>query len=166
MINIKIICVGKLGEDYLKNAQNEYLKRLSKYCKVEVIELSDIKLPQGNISDMQKEQIKQKECFEIQKKLDKLNSNDRYSIFTLDLKGKEYDSVEFANLIDDTSKYVSSTIIFIIGGTLGLTDNILSKSQKIICFSKLTFPHQLFRIFLLEQIFRSFKILNNENYHH
>lgn len=166
MINIKVICVGKLSESYLKQAQSEYLKRLNKYCKIEIIELNDTKVPQGNISDIQKEQIKQKECDEILKRLDKLTSNGRYSIFTLDLKGKEYNSIELSNLIDDTSKYISSTIIFIIGGTLGLTDEVISKSQKLICFSKLTFPHQLIRIFLLEQIFRCFKILNNETYHH
>lgn len=162
MINLKIICIGKLNEDYLKQAQNEYLKRLKKYCNIEIIELNDQKLP-TILSDANVQEIKAKECSEIIQKLDKLKN---YSLFALDLKGKEYDSIQFANLIQQTATYTSSTIVYIIGGTLGLTDQIIKKSNKVICFSKLTFPHQLIRIFLLEQMFRAFKILNNESYHH
>ncbi|MNP43595.1 Ribosomal RNA large subunit methyltransferase H [compost metagenome] len=87
-------------------------------------------------------------------------------MFCLDLKGKEYSSEEFADKINDISIYDSSTIVFVIGGSLGLNDTLLKNSNSKIKFSKLTFPHQLIRIFLLEQVYRAFKILNNENYHH
>ncbi len=162
MLNIKIICVGKVKEKSLSSLISEYTKRLSKYCKLEIIEVEDEKLPNSlNENDIKK--IKSTECNKI---LEKLSKFDKASIFFLDLKGKEYSSEEFSSKISQIATYSSSTIIFVIGGSLGLTEEILSISSTKICFSKMTFPHQLIRLFLLEQIFRAFKIQNNEKYHH
>lgn len=162
MINLKIICVGKIKEKSLENLINEYIKRISKYAKIEVIELEDEKLL-NSFSLATQNQIKQIECEKIKNKLEKIGKS---TVFALDLTGKEYDSVSFAKKIEEISIYSSSTISFIIGGSLGLTDELLSMCDYKICFSKMTFPHQLIRLFLSEQLFRSFKILNNETYHH
>ena len=159
MLNITIICVGKLKEDYLKQAIAEYSKRLSKYCNLNFIELQDEKLP-NKINSTIIEEIKHKECLKILEHIKK----DSF-IFCLDLKGKQYTSEEFSKEIDNISLNFNSSITFIIGGTLGLTDDVLNKSNKLICFSKMTFPHQLIRVFLLEQLFRAFKISHNETYH-
>lgn len=159
MININIICIGKIKEKYLKDALAEYSKRLSKYCKLNVIELNDNSLP-DKINQSLINNIKEDECKRI------LNNIKKDSfVISLDLKGKQYTSEEFSNKIQDISVKGYSTITFIIGGTLGLTNEILEKSNELICFSKMTFPHQLIRVFLLEQIFRGFKIANNETYH-
>ncbi|MCI8965442.1 MAG: 23S rRNA (pseudouridine(1915)-N(3))-methyltransferase RlmH [Clostridia bacterium] len=159
MLNINIICVGKIKEDYLKSAITEYSKRLSKYCSLKIIEVQDEKLP-----DKQYEstllQCKEKECEKIINNIKK----DSY-IIALDLKGKQFSSEEFSEKIENIATNFNSSITFIIGGTLGLTDNILKMCKEKICFSKMTFPHQLIRVFLLEQIFRAFKISNNETYH-
>ena len=162
MLNIKIICVGKIKEASLSNLISEYSKRLSKYCKLEIIELEDEKLP-TNLSENEINRIKSIESNRIKEKLIKFDNS---SIFFLDLKGKEYSSEEFSNKISDIATYSSSTIVFVIGGSLGLSNELLSISSNKICFSKMTFPHQLMRVFLLEQIFRAFKIQNNEKYHH
>lgn len=162
MLNIKIICVGKIKERPLKDLCDEYTKRLSKYSKIEIIELDDEKLPQ-NINNTEIQKIKDIESKKIKERIDKIG---KCTIFFLDLKGREYSSEEFANKIDTLTTYGTSTLVFVIGGSLGMSDELLSISQNKICFSKMTFPHQLIRVFLLEQIFRSFKILNNETYHH
>ncbi len=159
MLSINIICIGKIKEDYLKSAINEYSKRLSKYCNLKLIELPDEKLPE-KINDSIINDIKNKECAKIKEHIKK----DSYTI-CLDLKGKQYTSVEFSKQIDNIALNFNSTVNFIIGGTLGLTDDLLSISNEKICFSKMTFPHQLIRIFLLEQIFRAFKISKGETYH-
>lgn len=159
MLSINILCVGKIKEDYLKSAINEYSKRLSKYCNLKIIELADEKLPE-KINDSIINEIKSKECAKIKEQIKK----DSYTI-CLDLKGKQYSSVEFSEKIDNIALNFNSTINFIIGGTLGLTDEILSISNEKICFSKMTFPHQLIRVFLLEQLFRAFKISKGETYH-
>ena len=159
MVHINIICIGKLKEKYLKEAQDEYIKRLSKYCDIEIIELNDEQLP-SKINNSIIEQIKEKEC----KKIMEYIKNDSY-IIPLDLKGKEYSSEEFSAKLEDIQVKGYSNITLIIGGTLGLTDEVLRKANESICFSKMTFPHQLIRIFLLEQIFRAFKISKNETYH-
>lgn len=162
MMNIKIICVGKIKEKSLQELVKEYEKRLSKYCKLEIIELDDEKLPSSySLADANK--IKEKECNKIKEKINKLG---KCSVIFLDLKGKQYTSEEFSEKISHMSTYGTSTIAFVIGGSLGLTQDLLSLSQDKISFSKMTFPHQLFRVFLLEQIFRAFKIQNNETYHH
>ena len=158
MLTINIICVGKIKENYLKDAITEYSKRLSKYCNLNIVELQDEKLP-NNLNPNLEESIKQKECKNIMEHIKK----DSYII--LDLKGKQLSSEEFSKKIEDISLNLNSSITFIIGGTLGLTKEILNISNESICFSKMTFPHQLIRVFLLEQIFRAFKISKGETYH-
>lgn len=159
MLNINIICVGKIKEDYLKAAISEYSKRLSKYCTLKIIEIQDEKLP-NKLYESTINKIKEKECKKIIENLKK----DSY-IIALDLKGKQYTSTEFADKISQIETNFNSNITFIIGGTLGLTQEILEISNQKISFSEMTFPHRLIRVFLLEQLFRAFKILNNETYH-
>lgn len=158
MLSINVICVGKLKEKFFKDAVEEYSKRLSKYCKLDIIELPDEKIP-DKINNSISSSIKEKECENIIKHIKK----DSY-VIALDLSGKQYSSEEFSKEIDKLSLHTSN-ITFIIGGSLGLTSKLLSIANNKICFSKMTFPHQLIRIFLLEQIFRGFKISNNETYH-
>jgi len=149
---IKIICVGKLKENYLKEAVLEYTKRLSKYTKISLIEINDV-------SNMDINTIIKKEQDEILKHIE---SKDY--IIALDIDGFSISSTEFAKKISDT--FISySNITFIIGGSYGLSDEIKKLSNYRMSFSKLTFPHQLFRVMLLEQIYRAFKINNNEEYH-
>ncbi len=159
MTTIKIICVGSLKEKYLKDMQNEYLKRLSKYCKVEIIELKDEKLP-SILNDSNCNIVKEKEGALI---LSKLKSG---YLFVLDEKGSEYTSVKFSENLQKILTNGNSTLYFVIGGSLGLSNDVKKAANEIISFSKLTFPHQMIRMFLLEQIFRAFKISNNETYHH
>ena len=143
---IKIICVGKIKEDYLNNLINDYKTRITKYHKIEIIELKDT-----NIEDESKDI------------LNHLNEKD-YNI-CLDIKGEKLNSVEFSKLISDTFINGYGTITFIIGGSNGVNDNVKKLFNKKLSFSDLTFPHGLFRGVLLEQIYRSFKIINNESYH-
>lgn len=159
MLNISIICIGKIKENYLRDAINEYSKRLSKFCNLKITELQDEKLPtkiNGSIIN----EIKNKECDKI---IDAIKK-DSY-VICLDLKGKEYSSEDFSKKIENIALNFNSSITFIIGGTLGLNEKVLSLASEKICFSKMTFPHQLIRVFLLEQLFRAFKISNNETYH-
>ena len=142
---IKIICVGKLKEDYLKDGINDYLTRIGKYHKISIIELAD-----NNID---------KEGNEILNCID----NKDY-VIAMCIEGNELSSVEFANKIDKTF-ITNSNIIFVIGGSDGLSPSVKERSNYQLSFSKLTYPHGLFRLILLEQIYRSFKILNNETYH-
>ncbi len=142
---IKVICIGKIKEKFYIDALEEYKKRLSKYTKLEIIELPD--------SDI----LKEKELI-----LKNINLKD-YNI-ALAIEGKEYNSKELSNHIDKLF-INNSNITFIIGGSDGLDNEIKEKCNELISFSKLTFPHQLFRIILLEQIYRCFKITNNETYH-
>ena len=141
---IKIICVGKLKEKYLVDACIEYTKRISKYTKIEIIELKD-----SNINDEKDNILK--------------HINKEY-IITLEIEGEMIDSPTLAHKIDNIF-LINPNITFIIGGSLGLHEDIKKISNYKLSFSKLTFPHQLFRVMLLEQIYRSFKILNNETYH-
>lgn len=159
MVSINIICVGKLKEQYLKEAVGEYSKRLSKYCNLNIIEIQDEKLP-DKISEKNIEEIKDKEGNKILSNIKK----DSYTI-ALDLNGKQYKSEEFSEKIENIKISGYSTINFIIGGTLGISKKVLETSNELVCFSKMTFPHQLIRVFLLEQLFRAFKISNNETYH-
>ena len=148
---IKIITVGKLKEKYFRDAVDEYLKRLSKYTKIELIEVPD------EDYDIKKTLLKEKES------IMKYISNKDY-IVTMEIEGKELSSVDFSKKINDTF-IQNSDITFIIGGSYGLHEDIKKISNFALSFSKMTFPHQLFRIMLLEQIYRSFKIINNETYH-
>lgn len=161
MINVKIICVGKLKEKYLDDAIKEYSKRLSRFCKLEILELPDEKLP-VNYSEALYNEVKEKEAKLI---LSKINQKSSYIIY-LDETGKEFSSPKLAEKLDSIFTNVSSSLTFVIGGSLGLSNTVKEKADLVLSFSKLTFPHQLFRVFLLEQLFRCFKILNNEQYHH
>ena len=143
---IKIICVGKIKEKYLEDLINDYKLRLSKYQKIEIIELKD--------------STKEKENQEILKVLNEKEYN-----ICMDIKGKKVTSEELSNIIDKTFTNGYSTITFIIGASEGLTDEVKNKCNYKLSFSDLTFPHGLFRGILLEQIYRSFKIMNNESYH-
>jgi len=143
---IKVICVGKIKENYLNEFINDYKTRISKYTKIEIIELKD-----SNINS---------ESDEI---LRKLNDKD-YNIL-LDIKGKKLNSVELSSLIDKTYSSGKSTITFIIGASDGVNDEVKNKCDLLLSFSDMTFPHGVFRGMLLEQIYRSFKIINNESYH-
>ena len=158
MLRINIYCIGKIKEKYFKDAINEYSKRLSKYCSLNIIELPDKPIPEKSNISIEK-QIIDSESEEI---INKLNISS-YKI-ALDLTGKQYTSLEFASKINNIQIY-NSTISFVIGGSLGMNDKLKNICDEKISFSKMTFPHQLMRIFLLEQIFRSFKINNNEKYH-
>ena len=158
MLNIQIICIGKIKEDYSRSAVNEYIKRLSRFCKLEILELPDEKIPDKLNTSLANE-IKQNECSNIIKHLKKSSYN-----IALDLSGKQLTSEQFSEKIENLSM-TNSNITFIIGGSLGLTNELLNHCQEKLCFSKMTFPHQLIRVFLLEQIFRGFKIANNETYH-
>ena len=149
---IKIICVGKLKEKYLKDACCEYLKRLSKYTKIEIIEVAD-----SNIDN---------EVISLEKERDLIlkNIKEKDYVITLEIEGTELSSVEFSSKLDKIM-ISNSNIVFIIGGSYGIHSEIKSRSNFKFSFSKMTFPHQLFRVMLLEQLFRSYKILNNERYH-
>lgn len=148
---IKIITVGKIKEKYFVDAVNEYLKRLSKYTKIDLIEVKDEDF------DISKTLLKEKES--ILKYID-----DKDYIITLEIEGNELDSVSLSKKINDIQN-IYSNITFIIGGSYGLHDDIKKMSNYKLSFSKLTFPHQLFRVILLEQLYRSYKIINNETYH-
>lgn len=159
MEHINIYCIGKVRERYLKDAIGEYSKRLSKYCVLNIYEYPDKTLPDKLNASIEK-QITEFESNEV---LRHLNKNE-YNI-CLDLSGKSYSSTEFAKHMQEL-QMTNSSINFIIGGSLGLDTEIKNFCNEKICFSKMTFPHQLIRVFLLEQIFRAFKINNNEKYHH
>lgn len=149
---IKIITIGSIKEKYLKDGINEYLKRLKKYTEIEIIELKDEGL-------VEKDKAIKLEGQKIERYL-----NNKDYIITLEIEGKELTSLEFASKLDNIF-IAHSNITFIIGGSYGLSDQIKEKSNFHLSFSKMTFPHQLFRLILLEQIYRSFKINNNESYH-
>ena len=149
---IKIITVGSIKEKYLKEAINEYLKRLKKYTSIELIEVKDEGLVEEQKSIL----------LEANKIKKHLNAKDY--IITLEIEGKEYSSLAFAQKINQI-QIENSNIVFIIGGSYGLSSEIKELSKMHLSFSKMTFPHQLFRVLLLEQIYRAFKILNNESYH-
>lgn len=146
---IKIICVGKIKEQYLRSAISEYEKRLKKFTKLEIIEVNDES--NGNILEKEKNHIIR-------------YINDHDYVVTLEIDGNMIDSVELSKKIDQMLINFSN-ITFVIGGSYGLSDEIKKKSNYKLSFSKMTFPHQLFRVLLLEQIYRSFKIINNESYH-
>jgi len=150
---IKIICVGKIKEKYFVDALNEYKKRISKYSKLEIIEVSD------EATDNEKIVLAR----EKEKLLKVINKSD-YNI-VLDINGKELSSVELADKMNNIFTNYNSNITFIIGGSCGIDDEIKNMCDFRLSFSKMTFPHQLFRVVLLEQIYRAFKILNNESYH-
>lgn len=163
MINIKIICVGRVKESYFADAIKEYTKRLSKFCKLEILEVMDEKLP-SSLNLGSSSIVKDKEGENILNKLESIKGNK--FVICLDEKGKDYTSEKLANHIDTIATSGHSTIVFVIGGSLGLSAKVKAKADELLSFSKLTFPHQMIRLFLTEQLFRVFKILGGENYHH
>ena len=158
-MNIRIIAVGKIKEKYIQEGIKEYSKRLSKYCSLEIIEVDDEKAPE-KLSDKEVEIIKEKEGERI---LSKIPQNS--FVISLEIEGKEISSEELSNKINNLMIEGISNITFIIGGSLGLSDTVSSKSNLKLSFSKMTFPHQLIRMILLEQIYRAYKIMRNEPYH-
>ena len=158
-MNISIIVVGKLKEKYLKTGIDEYLKRLSSYAKIEIVEIPDEKAPEV-LSAAEMEQVKQKEGEKLLAKL----SQDTY-VIALAIDGKMKSSEELADSLDKLATYGKSKIAFVIGGSLGLSDEVLKRADEKLSFSKMTFPHQLMRLILLEQVYRAFRINRNEPYH-
>lgn len=158
-MKITILCVGKLKERYWKMAIDEYSKRLSKYIKLEIIEVSDEKSDKF-VNEANKNIIIQKEGKRLTPYL-----KDNCYIITLAILGEPLSSEKFANLIQTKMIDGVSNIVFVIGGSLGLSDDILEKAHFKLSFSSMTFPHQLMRIILIEQIYRVYKIINNEIYH-
>lgn len=149
---IKVICVGKIKEKFYRDAVDEYLKRLSKYTKLQIIEIDDFDCQTSEMTISKEKELIQRHI------------NIKDYIITLEIDGKKLDSVELSKKIEQTL-INNSNITFIIGGSYGLHHEIKKISNYSLSFSDLTFPHQLFRVILLEQIYRSFKIINNESYH-
>lgn len=158
-MDITIIGVGKLKEKYLKKGIEEYAKRLQPYTKFKVVEVADEKAPE-NLSEAEMEQVKQKEGERI---LDKIPLQSY--VFALAIEGNERTSEEFAREIEQLMIHGKSSIVFVIGGSLGLSEEVLYRSNTTISFGKMTYPHQLMRLILTEQIYRAFKIMRNEPYH-
>ena len=159
IMEIKIIVVGKLKEKDLKNEISEYLKRMKSYANLKIIEVKDEAAGQ-TLSEAEIEQIKEIEGKRILEKLPK-----RARVIALDLKGKQLTSERFSEEINETMTYGTSQIVFIIGGSHGLSQEVLQKTDLKISFGKMTYPHQLMRLILVEQIYRAFKIMRNEPYH-
>ncbi|WP_214482828.1 23S rRNA (pseudouridine(1915)-N(3))-methyltransferase RlmH [Bacillus sp. SM2101] len=158
-MNISIISIGKLKEKYLKQGIQEYLKRLTPYAKVNIIELPDEKAPEA-LSGQQMEQIKQKEGERILAKI----SEDTH-VIALAIEGKMKTSEQLAKDLDHLATYGKSKVAFVIGGSLGLSNEVMQRSNESLSFSKMTFPHQLMRLILLEQVYRAFRINRGEPYH-
>jgi 23S rRNA (pseudouridine1915-N3)-methyltransferase len=158
-MKINVICVGKIKESFYREALAEYTKRLSKYCKLSITELADEKTP-DNASEALSKQILDKEGERILQKI----PDDSYVIATA-IEGKEHDSVSFSKKMEDIMLRENGNISFIIGGSLGLSESVKKRADYLLSFSHMTFPHQLMRVILLEQIYRAFRILNNEPYH-
>lgn len=159
-MNIKLICVGKLSEKFFKDAVYEYQKRISGFSKIEIIEVSEEKTSNQNPSNAEIGIILKKEGNRI---LEKISDNE--FVITLEILGKMIDSETFASLLDEKMKNGTSRFVFVIGGSYGMSDEVKNRSNYKLSFSKFTFAHQLFRVVLLEQIFRAFKIMNNHIYH-
>ena len=158
-MKITVITVGKIKEKYLKDAIAEYSKRLSKYCKLEIVEVADEKTP-DNASETVENQIRAKEGERILKYV----KDDAY-VVTLEIKGRQVTSEELADRIETLGIQGKSHLVFVIGGSIGLGREVLRRSDYALSFSKMTFPHQLMRVILLEQIYRSYRIINHEPYH-
>ena len=158
-MKITIISVGKIKEKFFDDAIKEYSKRLSKYCKLNFIEVKDEKTKE-NASTTEEDLVKETEGKRI---LDKLSSSSK--VIALAIEGDEFDSVELAKEIESMRVTGTSDLTFVIGGSLGLHKSVLDRADLLLSFSKMTFPHQLMKVILLEQIYRSFRIINNEPYH-
>lgn len=158
-MKITIISVGKIKEKFFDDAIKEYSKRLSKYCKLNIVEVKDEKTKE-NASPTEEDIVKETEGKRI---LDKISDSSK--VIALAIEGKELDSVELAKQIENFRISGTSDVTFVIGGSLGLHKTVLDRADMKLSFSRMTFPHQLMRVILLEQIYRSFRIINNEPYH-
>jgi len=158
-MNISIITIGKLKEKYLKQGIDEYLKRLSSYAKIEIIELADEKAPE-NLSEIEMEQVKEKEGERILSKI-----SDDTHVIALAIEGKMKSSEQLAKDLDQLATYGKSKVAFVIGGSLGLSNTVMKRANDSLSFSKMTFPHQLMRLILVEQVYRAFRINRGEPYH-
>lgn len=158
-MKITILCVGKIKEDFYRKGIAEYAKRLSRYCKLEIIEVTDEKTP-DTASDALERQIKEKEGERLIRHI-----HENAYVIALAIDGKMRDSVEMSKQIERLGVMGRSHITFVIGGSLGLSDALLQRADEKLSFSKMTFPHQLMRVILLEQIYRSFRIIHKEPYH-
>lgn len=158
-MNISIITVGKLKEKYLKDGIDEYKKRLSRYCSIDIIEVPDEKAPE-NLSDKEEEQVKIKEGQGILRHI-----KEGTYVIALDLRGKMLSSEGFSTFLSGLGISGNSNIAFIIGGSLGLSSEVLNRADYKLCFSKMTFPHQVMRLILLEQVYRGYRIMKGEPYH-
>lgn len=158
-MKITIVSVGKVKEKFYRDAIAEYEKRLSRYCKFQIVEVADEKTP-GKASALEEEQIKEKEADRILSHI-----KEDAMVITLEIAGKKLDSVSFAELLKQKSVYGVSHIQFVIGGSLGLHKKVSQRSDYKLSFSDMTFPHQLIRVILSEQIYRAFRIISGEPYH-
>lgn len=158
-MHVTLITVGKIKEKYFTMAVEEYTKRLSRYCKIDIIELADEKTPDG-ASEAEERQIKAKEGERILKAV-----KDGAYVIALAIEGRQLDSVALSKKLMGLGVEGNSHIIFIIGGSLGLDEQVLKRADYLLSFSNMTFPHQLMRVILLEQIYRSYRIANNQPYH-
>ena len=158
-MKITLITVGKIKEKYLEAAISEYAKRLSRYCRLEIVQVADEKTPDG-ASEAQEEAIRKIEGERLLKQI-----KDSDYVIALALDGKMMDSPTLASHLEKLAVQGNSTIDFVIGGSLGLSDEVLRRADEKLCFSLMTFPHQLMQIILLEQIYRSYRIINHEPYH-
>ncbi len=158
-MKITILAVGKVKEKYFTAAIQEYSKRLSRYCKLEIIEVADEKTP-DKASEKEEEIIRQKEGERLQRYI----KDDAY-VIALAIEGKQTTSEGFADKINNLGLQGKSHIIFVIGGSIGLASEILNRADEKLSFSQMTFPHQLMRVVLLEQVYRGYRIINGEPYH-
>ena len=158
-MKISIACVGKIKEKFYKDAISEYEKRLSRYCKLEFLEVADEKTPEGAGASME-EQIKEKEARRLLERI-----RDDAFVCTLEIDGKRLSSESFARWMEGLPVKGPSHIVFVIGGSLGLHESIRRRSDISLSFSDMTFPHQLMRVILVEQIYRAFRIIHGEPYH-
>ena len=158
-MKIIIVCVGKIKEKFYRDAVEEYKKRLGRYCKMQIVEVADEKTP-DKASESLENQIKEKEGNPI---LSHISDSDY--VIALAINGKERDSVELAEHIRSLGLHGKSSLAFVIGGSLGLSEEVLKRADEKLSFSKMTFPHQLMRVILAEQIYRSYRIIHGEPYH-
>lgn len=158
-MNITITAVGKVKEKFLKQGIEEYIKRLRPYAKIEIAEVADEKAPEA-LSAAEEKQVKQAEGLRLLAKI----PHDAY-VIALAIDGKHLGSEDLAHTLEDLATYGKSKVVFVIGGSLGLSDEVLSRADLKLSFSKMTFPHQLMRLILVEQVYRAFKINRGEIYH-
>ena len=158
-MKITILAVGKIKEKFFSDAISEYSKRLSKYCSLEIIQVADEKTPDG-ASEILNEQVREKEGERLLSKIKEISY-----VITLEIEGEMLDSVELAEMLEEKMVQGESHLVFVIGGSLGLSTAVRKRADMALSFSKMTFPHQLMRVILLEQLYRGFRIIKGEPYH-